>query len=64
MELNKNYQASIIVASNLSKDIEEQGKKMAQRYAYFVKIHNIPSKFVVNTDQADIHLVPTCGTRN
>jgi hypothetical protein len=47
----------------LLKDYEEQGMKMAQRYAYLVKIYNIPSELVVNTDQINIYFIPTSGTR-
>ena len=36
---------------------------MAQRCAYLVSAHNIPSELVVNSDQTGIHLVPTCGSR-
>jgi hypothetical protein len=36
---------------------------MAQRCAYLVSVHNIPSELIVNIDQTGIHLVPTCGSR-
>jgi hypothetical protein len=63
MELNWSYRASTTSAGKLPSDHEEQGKKMAQRCAYLVKIHNIPQSLVVNTDQTRIHLVPTRGSR-
>jgi hypothetical protein len=44
-------------------DHKEQGKKMAQRCAYLVRIHNIPQSLVVNSDQTGIHLVPTGGVK-
>jgi hypothetical protein len=62
-ELNWNYCASTTIAGKLPQDHEEQGKKMAQRCAYLVKIHNIPKSLVVNTDQIGIHLIPTGGAR-
>jgi hypothetical protein len=62
-EFNWSYCASTILAGKLPSDHEDQGKKMAQRYAYLVKIHNIPQSLVVNTDQTGIHLVPTGGAK-
>jgi hypothetical protein len=44
-------------------DHKEQGKKMAQRCAYLVRIHNIPQSLVVNSNQTRIHLVPTRGVK-
>jgi hypothetical protein len=63
IELNWNYRASTTSAGKLPSDHEEQGKKMVQRCAYLVKIHNIPQSLVVNTDQTGIHLVPAGGSR-
>jgi hypothetical protein len=62
-ELNWSYRASTTAAGKLPKDYEEQGKKMAQRCAYLVKMYNIPPELVVNTDQTGIHLVPTGGAK-
>jgi hypothetical protein len=62
-ELNWSYRAATIAAGKLPNDYEEQRMKMAQRCAYLVKIHSIPSELVVNTDQTGIHLVPTRGAR-
>jgi hypothetical protein len=62
-ELNWSYRASTTAAGKLPHDYEEQGKKMAQRCAYLVKMHNIPPSLVVNTDQTGIHLVPTGGAK-
>jgi hypothetical protein len=62
-ELNWSYRASTTAAGKLPKDFEEQGKAMAQRCAYLVKVHNIPKELVVNSDQTGIHLVPTGGSR-
>jgi hypothetical protein len=62
-KLNWSYRASTTATEKLPHDHEEQGKKMAQRCAYLVKIHNIPPSLVVNIDQTGIHLVPTRGAR-
>ena len=62
-ELNWSYRASTTAAGKLPKDFQEQGKAMAQRCAYLVKVHNIPKELVVNSDQTGIHLVPTGGSK-
>ena len=62
-ELNWSYRASTTAVGKLPKDFEEQGKAMAQRCAYLVKVHNIPKELVVNSDQTGIHLVPTGGSK-
>ena len=62
-KLNWSYRASTTAAGKLPKDFEEQGRVMAQRCAYLVKVHNIPMELVVNSDQTGIHLVPTGGSR-
>jgi hypothetical protein len=62
-EMNWSYRAATTAAGKLPFDYEVQGKKMAERCAYLVKIHNIPEELVVNTDQTGVHLVPTGGAR-
>ena len=58
-QLNLSYRASITTVGKLPKDFEEQGIAMAQRCAYLVKVHNIPTELVVKSDQTGIHFVPT-----
>jgi hypothetical protein len=62
-ELNWSYRASTTTSGKLPKDFEEHDKAMAQHCAYLVKIHNIPNKLVINSNQTWIHLVPTRGSR-
>jgi hypothetical protein len=47
----------------VSHDHKEKGKKMAQRCAYLVNIHNISLSLVVNIDQTRIHLILRRGVR-
>ena len=62
-EMNWSYRAATTSVRKLSFDYEVQGNKMAKKYVYLVKIHNILEELVVNTDQTCIHIVPTCGAR-
>ena len=62
-EMNWSYRASTTAAGKLPRDFKKQGKAMAQRCAYLVKVHNIPKELVVNSNQTVIHLVPTGGSR-
>jgi hypothetical protein len=61
--MNWSYRAATTAAGKLPLDYEVQGKKMAKKCAYLVKIHNIPEELVVNMDQTGVHLVPTGGAR-
>ena len=63
VELNWSYRAATTATGKLPKHFKEQGKIMTQRFAYLVKVHNIPKELVVNTDQTCIYLVPTRGSR-
>jgi hypothetical protein len=58
VELNWSYKAAITAGGKLPKNFKKQGKTMAQRCDYLVKIHNKPKELVVNTEQTCIHLVP------
>jgi hypothetical protein len=62
-ELNWSYRAATTAVGKLPIDYEEQGRKMAQRCAFLVRVYNIPEGLIVNTDQTSIHLVPTGGAR-
>jgi len=62
-KLNWSYRASTIATSKLPKDYELQGKIMAQRCAYLIKVHNIPQELVVNIDQTSIHLILIGGAK-
>ena len=62
-ELNWSYRTATTAAGKIPDDFELQGLTMAQRCAYLIKVHNIPESLVVNSDQTDIHLVPTGGAR-
>ena len=42
---------------------EKQGLRMVQRAAFLMKAYSIPTKMFVNTDQTDIHLIPTSRAR-
>lgn len=35
---------------------------MVHKCAYLVSVHNIPLELVVNTNQTQIHLIPTCDS--
>jgi hypothetical protein len=50
-------------AGKLPNDYELQGKTMAQKCAYLIKVHNNLQELVVNTDQTRIRLVPTSGAK-
>jgi hypothetical protein len=39
----------------------EQGFNMNYKVAYLAEVYGIPSSLVVNSDQTDIHLVPTAS---
>ena len=62
-ELNWSYRASTAIVGKLPTDYKSQGFTMAQRCAYLINVHNIPQELVVNTDQTEIHLVPTRGAK-
>lgn len=36
---------------------------MAQQCAYLVEVHNMLQQLVVNTNQTEVHLVPTGGAK-
>ena len=50
VELKWSYRVATTTVGKLPKDFEEQGKTVAQRCVYLVKIHNILKELVVNID--------------
>jgi hypothetical protein len=46
--LNWSCRASTTIVRKLSKDREDQGKKMAQRLIYFSKLYDIPLFLMIN----------------
>ncbi len=59
--MNWTLKASTTCTSKLPVDWQEKGKFIAYHVAYLVKAYDIPPSFVVNSDQTNIHLVPTIG---
>jgi hypothetical protein len=61
--LNWSYRAPTIVASKLPADYADQGKTMAHRVAYLMRLYNISKSLVVNFDQTGINLIPIGNSR-
>ena len=61
--LDWTYMTTSGTTRKLPNNWEEQKLHMVQRAAFFMKAYSIPTKMFVNTDQTDIHLIPTSGAR-
>ncbi len=50
-----------MITSRFSSDWDQYGKDPGYKVIYFVKTYNIHVTLVVNSDQIEVHLVPTIG---
>jgi len=57
--MNWTFKVSTITIGKLPLNWEEQGQVMTYHVIYITKAYNIPPSLVANSDETDIHLVPT-----